>query len=951
MQRFFKTPSWVRALLPLLAVSVWSAGCSDESPAGKKVDAGGGDNDTQLADSTDEADTSPDTLAGTDAAAKTDAIAGTDVKPECTNSAQCDDSNPCTTDICKASQTCANEFNSEPCDDGNPCTQDDTCELGSCVGSGSCQDTNGGGTDNTPGCDNTEWLATQGDTFINFLQQCGQGCITNPATAGQCISDCITSQTTISPSCADCWGAATACAGQACLTDCIGGATSVGCKTCIAKSCGKALGTCAGQQAAVCGADADCNDNNSCTTDKCTATFQCENTAQACDDGNPCTADECKNGQGCVGVPLAEAATCTDNDACTTGDVCLAGDCTGTAVNCDDGIDCTLDGCAADLGCGHTATDANCDDNNTCTTDVCDLSAGCTTTNLADETSCNDGLACTENDACLAGFCLGGPKTCDDNVDCTIDACDDQLGCTHTPVDSACDDDIACTTDTCSLTGGCQHTGVDSACEDEIACTTNICGAAGCETSFFSAACDDGIDCTSNFCEATGCVFVPQSTKCDDDVDCTLDTCAVDLGCTHTTVDMKCDDDTDCTIDVCTGKDGCKYTTVDSACDDNIACTNDSCSVDLGCQNTAVGSACDDNIACTTDSCSTVDGCQNLAVNSACDDNNPCTADTCGKDGCSNTLLTDYCHIGSSCAADGAVNPDNPCEVCNLAEAPTAWSAGNEGQSCSTDSQPAGTCWLGSCTSSLPSSLSAIHDGKTCQLPACDANATLPFDYSGNWTVTTTTVSTTCNVLVQATDARLQVGTIRTGSAHPLNFAGSCDYASGGQTLQIGTFVSNSQVTCEAKPEAEGVTSLELSKVTFGTDGTASGTAKVILYDLPIYALDFDFTCEATFAVTMQRVPDCASDIDCDDGLGCTTDSCQFGACKHAIAPGTCAIDGACYVTGDAKGSVGDATCSYCYGEPPSQSGWVVNQNGEVCIHPDGPGICQTGGVCVKAPD
>ena len=870
----FKGAGRLRGLLPLLAVAVWTVGCSDESPAAKKVDAGGGENDTQVSDATDEADTAADTLAGTDAIAKTDAAAGTDVKPECTNSAQCDDSNPCTTDICKASQTCANEYNSEPCDDGNPCTQDDTCELGSCVGSGSCQDTNGGGTDNTPGCDNTEWLATQGDTFINFLQQCGQGCITNPATAGQCISDCITSQTTISPSCADCWGAATACAGQACLTDCIGGATSVACKTCIAKSCGKALGTCAGQQAAVCGSDADCNDNNSCTTDKCTATFQCENTAAACDDGNPCTTDSCKNGQGCVGVPLAEAATCTDNDACTTGDVCLAGDCTGTAVNCDDGIDCTLDGCAADLGCGHTATDANCDDNNPCTTDVCDLSVGCTTTNVADDTGCTDGLACTESDSCLAGLCLGVPKSCDDGVACTIDACNDSTGCTHTPVDSACDDDVACTTDTC--------------------------GATGCETEYVNAACDDGIDCTTNFCEATGCVFVPQSTKCDDDVDCTVDACELGVGCVNTPADMKCDDE--------------------------ISCTTDTCAVDLGCQHTA--------------------------VNSACDDNNSCTTDTCGPDGCTNSALAGYCHFGvNNCAADGETNNDNPCEVCDLAESPTAWTIGNEGKACSTTTQPAGTCWLGSCEASLPTDLASIHDGKVCELPACSTSATLPFDYSGNWKVTTTTVSTTCNAIVQATEARLKVGTVRTGSAHPLNFAGACDYAAGGQTVQIGTFVSNSQVTCESKPEAEGVTSLELSKVTFGTDGTGSGTAKVILYDLPWYAFDADFTCEATFTVTLARVPDCTTDGECDDSLACTVDSCQFGACKHAIEPGTCAIDGICYQDGDAKGPEGDDSCSFCVGAPPSQSGWSVNQTEQPCNHPNGPGICQAGGVCAPAPN
>jgi hypothetical protein len=51
--------------------------------------------------------------------------------PGCLSNAECDDSNPCTNDIC-ASGGCFNTANTAACDDGNGCTVGDTCSFGSC---------------------------------------------------------------------------------------------------------------------------------------------------------------------------------------------------------------------------------------------------------------------------------------------------------------------------------------------------------------------------------------------------------------------------------------------------------------------------------------------------------------------------------------------------------------------------------------------------------------------------------------------------------------------------------------------------------------------------------------------------------------------------------------------------------------------------------------------------
>ena len=52
----------------------------------------------------------------------------------CTTDADCDDSNPCTDDLCDAANTCQNTNNPASCDDGDACTMNDVCSNGVCAG-------------------------------------------------------------------------------------------------------------------------------------------------------------------------------------------------------------------------------------------------------------------------------------------------------------------------------------------------------------------------------------------------------------------------------------------------------------------------------------------------------------------------------------------------------------------------------------------------------------------------------------------------------------------------------------------------------------------------------------------------------------------------------------------------------------------------------------------------
>src|SRR5262249_32058776 len=77
--------------------------------------------------------------------------------------------------------------------------------------------------------------------------------------------------------------------------------------------------------------------------------------APNCDDGNGCTDDSCNPATGCVHTN--NTAPCNDGNACTTNDHCAGGACMGgAALNCDDGVACTVDSCNPLTGCVHDSS-------------------------------------------------------------------------------------------------------------------------------------------------------------------------------------------------------------------------------------------------------------------------------------------------------------------------------------------------------------------------------------------------------------------------------------------------------------------------------------------------------------------------------------------------------------------------------------------------------------------
>ena len=355
----------------------------------------------------------------------------------------CDDTNPCTQDLCDPKKAvdgkdgCSHTTAALPCDaDGSACTENDVCKDGVCKPGGvkDCDDKNPCTLDT---CDPSSGCVKKDDD--------GKPCDDdNPCTVGDA---CATGQ-------------------------CTGGQPKL-CKSgdpCVDAKCLITSGKCDyGNKTE----GAPCDDGSACTTGETCVKGSCGGTPISCDDQNSCTLDTCDPAKGCGHAAGGDGTKCDDGNGCTKGGGCKAGVCIGgTPVKCDDGDPCTNDSCnqatntcvyAAKAGCGGwCAQGSDCkDDGNACTTMTCAAPTGGATLGKCQATpnsaSCDDGNACTTGDVCSGGVCKGNGKDCDDKNACTTDTCDPVTkACKSTPNTAACDDGNVCTTSDACSAGVCK---------------------------------------------------------------------------------------------------------------------------------------------------------------------------------------------------------------------------------------------------------------------------------------------------------------------------------------------------------------------------------------------------------------------------------------------------------------------------------------------------------------
>jgi len=469
----------------------------------------------------------------------------------------CSDGNPCTDDVCDTNSGCENANNNESCNDGNECTTADFCQQGECLGGPAldCDDEDActeDSCDPETGCAHTA-VDCEDEDVCNGVQDC------EPQTGCYLAVQ--------PPDCDDedvCNGLETC--------DPIDGCQS-----------GQAL---------------NCDDEDACTEDSCDpmtgcnhATVECEDEdvcdgvetcdpttgeciegePRDCEDDNPCTEDElCDPLEGCLNQAANEGTEC--QTPLGQDGKCKEGTCTPVCVedvDCDDGVECTVDSCNKDIWkCQFLADDSECGDGDVCNgVETCDVVAGCEDgTPLA----CDDGDVCNGIETCDAvEGCVGGTQLeCVDSDPCNgAETCDSTLGCqSGTPLD--CDDNNVCNgVETCLKDVGCQS-GTALVCEDGDVCN----GVRECNP-------------------LTGCYMAQLPLVCDDGDECTLDACDPVVGCTNTPNVLiechvsKCEGLAWYDGVNCAGDGSCPAQTMTQDCNDQDPCTQDQCDPGTGCQN------------------------------------------------------------------------------------------------------------------------------------------------------------------------------------------------------------------------------------------------------------------------------------------------------------------------------------------------------------------------------
>ena len=394
--------------------------------------------------------------------------------------------------------------------------------------------------------------------------------------------------------------------------------------------------------------DADCDDLNNCTIDKCNSNFceyllvnSCAHSSDCtgngvcgsnctcmefikpectinieCDDLNPCTDDSCFNGI-CRHEPVLRCCVidsdCEDFNSCTL-NKCNNNTCEHPLINeCAHSNDCPDNTvCGSFCNCTEFLTpecelNSECNDSDSCTEDLC-IRNICNNERIPrcciEDNDCLDFNDCTI-DNCINGLCRNEQipsccrfdETCDDFNDCTVDSCGEEGLCNFTLIrecahSSDCPGNGVCGSNCTCMEFIKPQCAVDSNCEDFNSCTSDTCVGGICKNEVEEGTCNQDHLCDSNeFCNTTTCLCELSCNQSQ----CNTFPCEV-----HTCIDGECvflHKDVDC----CTSN---------ADCDDGNACAPKFCNLitgqcmpmsSIGCRfdsDCISGQVCDSNCTC-----------------------------------------------------------------------------------------------------------------------------------------------------------------------------------------------------------------------------------------------------------------------------------------------------------------------------------------------------------------
>jgi len=296
-----------------------------------------------------------------------------------------------------------------------------------------------------------------------------------------------------------------------------------------------------------CALDADCDDDDLCTTDTC-VDGSCLHDSLLCDDGDACTLDSCDP---LIGACVSDPDGCDDGDLCTVdscdatlgcahdpvlcapGETCAAGIC--TPLLCDgDGL------CEAGENCDNCPSDCIAGSGPLCGNEICEAGDG------EDCVSCPQDCRGRQSGKPSNRYCCGdgdgeGPLLCSDST-CTSGG----WSCSDLPAVASCCGDLACE-------------GSENSLNCEVDCgPPPFCGDSTCDLGEDSCTCP--VDCGAPPASETTCDNQIDD-DCDGFFDCEDADCASDPACSGTTctpLGGSCTIDSDCCTNKCRGRSGAK---------------------------------------------------------------------------------------------------------------------------------------------------------------------------------------------------------------------------------------------------------------------------------------------------------------------------------------------------------------------------------------------------------
>jgi len=806
----------------------------------------------------------------------------------------CDDGLTCTVDRCDLDIGCFFEANHTACaslDSGHQCTEY-VCDPSAVGPDDGCVIANK--------TDGTFCVETGVDTCSHNGQCMGGACITVPEVSLCAVNGSNPCQV------AECLASTNITTGDT-ITGCVVSDLADGTE-CVSPS------------------ETECIKDFECTSGACVSTTTLG--AAECTDGNECTVDSCDDLLGCVHTPVSAGTTCAGlnvttnlcflDSVCNDIGVCIQ-NVTGPQVDCDDGVDCTIDRCDSVNNCTHTPDHDFCGvTGNLCTEYTCDLVLGCVANNLTDGTPCNDFSGCTGNDACVEGRCVGEGLNhrCPDLNDCSTGFCLVSMGinatsgiCTfaNETVGTPCGNEDECNKDLeCNGMGVCEAQTVlnGTDCDDGNPCTVDTCDdEKGCVHETLSLL---GVSCGVQVINTNGTCFL--NNTCDG-----FGSCLPDLGAST----IECGDGVNCTRDFCDGVGTCQHTVESENCPpDPGPCSMYECDEILGCilVNATDGSGCSDGFLCTSD-----DTCQGgICVGTANDENCPnldeCVVGVCAPFhgsadslGCIPGFLIGFpvgvpCpSFDTECSVDGVCDGAGSCvnqtdistkcddfnsctdDVCHPVTGCSNPAVAPAGTSCNTAAL--GLCWLdavcsvnGTCVTDFTGATTPCNDTIECTVDTCDSVNGCVFTEDNDFCNTLTPSSPCKKFVCDGSATGNTTGCVEVNKDEGefcVEFGGDCSI--NGQCDDAGLCIAEANDgACPSPAEfpcLEGFCNITTS----GVNGTISfcdtrDLPNAIPCDSPDETECLkDFECDTGVCVAQTNT----TDADCNDNNPCTTNVCD----------------------------------------------------------------------------